>query len=34
MALEVALAKVVGGISESEKDELRRQCSERAKKPI
>lgn len=34
MALEVALGKVVGGMSESEKDELRRQCSERAKKPI
>jgi outer membrane protein OmpA-like peptidoglycan-associated protein len=34
MGLEVALGKVVGGLSESDKDEFRRQCSDRAKKPF
>jgi hypothetical protein len=34
MALEMALGNVVGRLSETEKDELRRQCSERAKKPL
>ena len=34
MALEMALGKVVGALSESEKDELRKQCSDRAKKPL
>ena len=34
MALEMSLGKAVGGLSEGEKNELRRQCSERAKKPL
>jgi outer membrane protein OmpA-like peptidoglycan-associated protein len=34
MSLEMALGKVVGELSEGEKDELRRQCSDRAKKPM
>lgn len=34
MALEGALGRVVGGLSEGDKDELRRKCSERAKQPF
>ena len=32
--LEVALGRAVGGLSDSEKDEIRRQCADRLKKPM